>query len=221
MPGEREHQGPQVPPLRIRALGLAGLGLWALAACGPKAPAPLVFAAGGTEAELQALRELAAVYSALPERPRVEFKALPHEAGLRGAALRQALEAPKAPADVIRVDGDWLADLHGRGLLQPLDGLMKAADLEASGALRQAGQVAGAQVALPWSQDGAGPGQRVRFLALRQGSPRAEQAAAFIAWMASREVQAELAQRLGWRPSREDAKPVPAAQGSVGGRGRR
>lgn len=42
-------------------------------------------------------------------------------------------------------------------------------------------------------------------LALRQGSPHARAAADFVAWLSSREIQAELAGRLGWNPSRADA----------------
>lgn len=59
---------------------------------------------------------------------------------------------------------------------------------------------------LPAAHGAAGPGTLGGWqLALRAGTPHAKEGAALIAFLTSRQVQARLATRLGWNPSRLDA----------------
>lgn len=126
----------------------------ALSACGPKKPEALVFSAGGAPAEVAVFKELAARYSALSGTPQVELRALPADSDLQLQAYRAALGSGRAPYDVMRLDGIWLADFDAQDWLQPLDALLPKALPQAFGPLLDsADRLNGKLLALPWNVD--------------------------------------------------------------------
>jgi multiple sugar transport system substrate-binding protein len=103
-----------------------------------------------------AFKELIDAYNrGLPEGAApVELRALPADSDLQLQNYSAALGSGRAPFDLLRVDGIWLADFDAKGWLQPLDALLPAGTAKSfSPRALAAARLQQRLVALPWNVD--------------------------------------------------------------------